>query len=95
LWLKAVEILTETGMSRFVGWEVSTLVQVFGSIEILMSESGLSQALELCCGPNAVLHMFSGKANFKGTAMPLFDRCSCRHNFGSAFDNRNLLILFA
>ena len=37
------------------------MMSFLGSIGTLMSSSGLSNALELCYGPNAVLHMMSGK----------------------------------
>jgi hypothetical protein len=33
-----------------------------GSIGTLMAGSGLSEALEICYGPNAVVHMMTGKA---------------------------------
>jgi len=38
------------------------LMSYLGSIGTVMSGSGFSDALDICYGPNAVVHMISGKA---------------------------------
>jgi len=61
LWLKAVEIVASSSLKvvcRLGGFHM--MMSFLGSIGTLMSGSGLSDALELCYGCNAVLHM-SGK----------------------------------
>ena len=63
LWLKAVEINAAAEMNivcRLGGFH--TLMSYLGSIGTLMAGSGLSEALETCFGPNAVIHMLGGKA---------------------------------
>ena len=62
-WLKAVEIIAATKMNivcRLGGFH--TMMSFLGSIGTIMGGSGLSEALELCYGPNAVIHMLSGKS---------------------------------
>jgi hypothetical protein len=63
LWLKAVEIITATSLNivcRLGGFH--TMMSFLGSIGTLMSGSGLTDALEVCYGPNTVTHMMTGKA---------------------------------
>ena len=63
LWLKAVEIIEAKSMSivcRLGGFH--TMMSFMGSIGSMMKGSGLEEALETVHGPNAVIHMISGKA---------------------------------
>jgi len=63
LFLKSVETIKSKGMNVFCrlgGFH--TLMSFLGSIGTLMGGSGLTDALETCYGPNAVIHMMSGKA---------------------------------
>jgi hypothetical protein len=63
LWIKAVEIIQATKMNavcRLGGFH--TIMSYLGSIGCLMGGSGLSEALETCYGPNAIIHMMSGKS---------------------------------
>ena len=62
LWLKAVEIVASSSLNvvcRLGGFHM--MMSFLGSVGTLMSGSGLSDALELCYGPNAVQHMMAGK----------------------------------
>ena len=63
LWLKSVEIVMSTNLNivcRLGGFH--TLMSFLGSIGSIMEGSGLDEALQNCYGPNAVVHMLSGKA---------------------------------
>ena len=63
LWLKVVEIIKAKSMNivcRLGGFH--TVMSFMGSIGSLMKGSGLEEALETAYGPNAVIHMISGKA---------------------------------
>ncbi len=63
LWLKAVEIIKAKSMNivcRLGGFH--TMMSFMGSIGSMMKGSGLEEALETVHGPNAVVHMISGKA---------------------------------
>jgi len=63
LWLKAVEIITSQSLNIVCRLGVFHLIMSFlGSIGKVMAGSGLAQALETCYGPNAVVHMLTGKA---------------------------------
>jgi hypothetical protein len=52
--------MNKTMVCRLGGFH--TIMSFLGSIGSVMSGSGLEQVLEQCFGPNAVLHMLSGKA---------------------------------
>ena len=63
LWLKALEIIKLKSLNavcRLGGFH--TLMSFLGSIGSVMKGSGLSDVLETVYGPNAVVHMTSGKA---------------------------------
>ena len=63
LWLKAVEIIQAKSLNivcRLGGFH--TMMSFIGSIDSMMKESGLEEALETVYGANAVSHMISGKA---------------------------------
>jgi len=63
LYIKAVEVITSLSLNVVCRMGVFHVIMSFlGSIGSVMSGSGLSEALECCYGPNAVLHMISGKA---------------------------------
>ena len=60
-----MEILQATGMNKTMVCRLGgfhTMMSFLGSIGTLMAGSGLSDALEVCYGPNAVEHMMTGKA---------------------------------
>jgi hypothetical protein len=62
LWLKARELVQATATNVFCrlnGFHMS--ISFIGSIRSVMSESGLSDVLEVKYGPNAVCHMLTGK----------------------------------
>jgi hypothetical protein len=63
LWLKATDIIKAKSMKivcRLGGFH--TMMSFMGSIGSMMKGSGLEEALETVYGPNAVIHMMSGKA---------------------------------
>ena len=64
LWLKAVEIITDSSLSSIVcrlgGF--NTMMSFLESIGSMMKGSGLEEALEQLYSPNAVAHMITGKA---------------------------------
>jgi hypothetical protein len=65
LWLRAQEILHASGLGRTVVCRLGgfhTMMSFLGSLGTLMAGSGLQEAMEVCYGPNAVIHMMSGKA---------------------------------
>ena len=63
LWLKAVEIIEAKSMSIVCRLgSFHTMMSFMGSIGSMMKGSGLEEALETVHGPNAVIHMISGKA---------------------------------
>ena len=63
LWLLASEIIDAQNLRIVNRLGVFHLLMSFlGSIGTLMDGSGLSELLATCCGPNAVIHMLSGKA---------------------------------
>ena len=63
LWLLASEIIDAQNLRIVNRLGVFHLLMSFlGSIGTLMDGSGLSELLATCYGPNAVIHMLSGKA---------------------------------
>ncbi len=63
LWYKAVDIIQTKSLKivcRLGGFHM--LMSFAGSIGHLMAGSGLSDCLETCYGPNAIMHMMSGHA---------------------------------
>lgn len=63
LWLKATEITTAKSMKIVLilgGFHL--MISFLGSIGMLMNGSGFSESLQTVYGPNAVIHMMSGKA---------------------------------
>ena len=63
LWLLASEIIDAKNLNiinRLGGFHL--LMSFLGSIGNLMDSSGLNELFETCYGPNAVIHMMSGKA---------------------------------
>ena len=63
LWLLASEVIDAQNLrivNRLGGFHL--LMSFLGSIGTLMDGSGLSELLATCYGPNAVIHMLSGKA---------------------------------
>ena len=62
LWLKATEIVTAKSMKIVLilgGFHL--MMSFLGSIGMIMNGSGLSEALQTTYGPNAVIHMMTGK----------------------------------
>jgi hypothetical protein len=63
LWLKAQEILHASGLGKTLVCRLGgfhTMMSFLGSVGTLMAGSGLQEAMEVCYGPNAVIHMMSG-----------------------------------
>ena len=63
LWLKATEIIQSKSLDivcRLGGFHL--LMSFLGSIGKLMEKSRIEEVLETIYGPNAVLHILSGKA---------------------------------
>jgi len=63
LWQKAFEIVHSTGLyivCRLGSFH--TVMNFLGAVGLVMSGSGLGEALQVCYGPVSVTHMLTGKA---------------------------------
>ena len=83
LWLKATEVAKSESLNIVIRMGVFHMIMSFsGSIGTVMSRGGLSDALETCYGPNAVIHMISGSSYSRSFRNVLWSEC------GHSYDQR-------